>query len=112
MITRQVTIEGKEYTLGMSAYLPKEYRAKYGRDFVVDMGRIPNILQGKESDVRDSVIEDVVWQTLKHGRSDIGEDEDEWLMSLNSPFAMYEIIPVILEMWAENNKTTSIPRKK
>ena len=112
MIKKQVTIDGKEYTLGMSALLPKIYRAQYGRALVTDMRKLTSMFQGQEADTRDSVLEDIVWATLNHGGTEVGDSQDEWLASIDSPFAMYELLPTIVGMWTENNKTTAIPRKK
>lgn len=112
MIKKQVTIDGKEYTLGMSALLPKEYRAQYGRDLVADMQKLSALFQGQTTNSKDAVLEDIVWATLRHGGADVGDTQDEWLMSIDSPFAVYELLPTILGMWTVNNKTTSTPRKK
>lgn len=112
MIKKQVNIDGKEYTLGMSALLPKVYRARHGRDFVQDMTRLSSSFQGKDEGGRDDILESIVWETLLHGGSEVGENMDEWLMNIDSPFAMYELLPAVLELWTANNKMTSVPRKK
>lgn len=112
MIKKKINIDGKEYTLGMSAYLPKVYRAKYGRDLIADMGKLSMSVQGQEVDNKEALLENIVWESLIHGGSEVGESMDEWLMDIDSPLAMYELLPTILEMWTANNKVTSVPRKK
>lgn len=124
MIEKKVTIDGKEWRLRSSALIPKLYRAKFGRDLVHDMQTLAKAYkrtQGQSEEEREQemlsvmdleVFENVAWMMLKHAGEDVGEDPDEWLENLDGIFSVYEALPVILELWNANNKTTSTPRKK
>lgn len=118
MIERKITLDGKEYTLRASALIPRLYRAKFGRDMVADMRRLADAYKraGDEDAQMTAmdlgVFEDIAWIMLKHGGMDVGESPEEWLDSLDGIFSVYEVLPVIIDMWAKNNKTTSVPRKK
>ena len=125
MIERKITVDGKEYTLRASALIPRLYRAKFGRDLVTDMRRLADAYKNAAGATTDEereaaqlsavdlgVFEDVAWIMMKHGGMNVGESPDEWLDSLDGIFSVYEALPVIMEMWSANNKTTSTPRKK
>lgn len=119
MIEKKVTVDGKEYTFRSSALLPKLYRARFGRDMVLDMRKLANAYKetkGDEEKMMEAldleIFERTAWLMMKHAGEDVGEDPDEWLMSLDGPFSVYEALPSILELWNWNNKTTSKPRKK
>nr|DAN95668.1 MAG TPA: tail assembly chaperone protein [Caudoviricetes sp.] len=73
------------------------------------------------------IFEDVAWVMLKHaaefrdtengrvlmnGDMVVGKSPDEWLDQLDGTFSVYEVLPVILELWGANQETTSTPAKK
>ena len=41
----------------------------------------------------------------------IPDSPDEWLDSLEGIFSVYEILPEILDLWGDSNKTTSVAKK-
>lgn len=119
MIEKKATIDGKEYTFRSSALIPKLYRAKFGKDMVMEMRQLAKGYKDtkedpeKMLDVFDlEIFERAAWIMLKHAGEDVGEDPDEWLESLDGIFSVYEVLPIIMELWNLNNKTTSKPRKK
>lgn len=130
MLKRDVEISGKTVTLGASALLPKIYRVRFGRDLISDMNRLRKSYQAvnslppsateeeKQSAALDeidlTIFERVAWAMAYHADSDgsVPHDPDEWLESFDGVFSIYEIFPVILELWGLNQKTTSVPAKK
>lgn len=119
MIEKKVTIDGRDYKLRSSALIPKLYRAKFGKDMIVDMRQLAKSYKETQGDpdkmlsvVDLEVFERAAWIMLKHAGEDVGEDVDEWLEQLDGVFSVYEALPVILELWNHNNKTTSVPKKK
>lgn len=60
----------------------------------------------------DETGEPYVERVLMSGDMAVGDSPEEWLDSIDGMFSIYEIMPVILELWGENNRTTSVPRKK
>ncbi len=55
---------------------------------------------------------DVIERQLMSGDMVVGRTPEEWLDSLDGVFSVYEVLPVILELWGANMKTTSVPAKK
>lgn len=128
MIEKQITIEGRPAKLRSSALIPKLYRAYFGRDMVKDMRLLAKrykALKDLPEDATDEereaaqfsvldleIFENVSWIMLKHGGEDVGNSPEEWLDSLDGIFSVYEILPEVLTLWAKNNQTTSVPKKK
>lgn len=128
MIEKKIIIDGKPARLRSSALIPKLYRAYFGRDMVKDMRQLAKAYKTLKDLPKDAteeereeaqlsvidleIFENVSWIMLKHGGENVGENPEEWLDSLNGIFSVYEILPTVLELWAANNKTTSVPRKK
>ena len=113
MIEKTVTIDGREWKIRSSGLLPRKYRAKFQRDLVMDMQRLMKAAKAGEYEVDDlEIFERVAWIMLDYAGEDVGESPDEWLESLDGVFSVYEAVPAILEIWRQENKTTSVPRKK
>lgn len=125
---RTVTVGGKEVKMRASALIPRLYRFKFKRDMVADMRQlqrayakasaIPEDATDEErEDVQFSVadltiFENVAYIMAKHGGNEMPDTPDEWLDSIDGVFSIYEVLPVILELWGANTETTSIPKKK
>lgn len=73
------------------------------------------------------IFENIAWVMLKHaaayqdvggeqvlmnGDMVVGSSPDEWLDGMDGIFSVFEVLPVILELWAANQQTTSLPAKK
>lgn len=73
------------------------------------------------------IFENIAWVMLKHGAEFrdaefgrvlmngdvvVGRSPDEWLDQLDGVFSVYDVLPVILELWDANQRTTSTPAKK
>lgn len=125
---RTVTVGGKEMKMRASALIPRLYRFKFKRDMVADMRQLQrayakatalpeNATDAEREDAQFSaadltIFEDVAYIMAKHGGNDMPDSPEEWLDSIDGVFSIYEILPVILELWGANTETTSIPKKK
>ena len=125
---RTVTVGGKEMKMRASALIPRIYRFKFKRDMVADMRQLQrayakatalpeNATDAEREDAQFSaadltIFEDVAYIMAKHGGNDMPDSPEEWLDSIDGVFSIYEILPVILELWGANTETTSIPKKK
>lgn len=126
MITKQINIDGKEYTMRSSALVPRLYRAQFGRDMVSDMRQLSKAYQnavksGSSEEEQEAaqlsmldleIFENVAWIMLKHGGEDVGNSPEEWLDNLDGVFSVYSALPEIIELWKANNVTTSVSKKK
>ena len=125
---RTVVVGGKEVKMRASALIPRLYRFKFGRDMISDMNQLrkafakaknlpEDATEEERHDAQLSIIdltifENVSYMMAKHAGEDIPDTPEEWLDSIDGVFSIYEVLPVILELWGESTKTTSSPKKK
>lgn len=125
---RTVTVGGKEVKMRASALIPRLYRFKFKRDMVADMRQLQRayakasaLPEGATDEEREdaqfsvadlTIFENVAYIMAKHGGNEMPDAPEEWLDSIDGVFSIYEVLPVILELWGANTETTSIPKKK
>lgn len=125
---RTVEIDGKPVRLRASALIPRMYRFKFSRDLVADMNQLRKSWkrvqelpadateeqrQDAQLDAADlTIFENVAYLMVKNAGEDVPDTPDEWLDSMDGVFSVYEVLPVILELWGANLETTSRPKKK
>lgn len=128
MIEKTINVEGKDITFRSSALLPKLYRFYIGRDMIKDMQHLikswkklkelpEDATEEERQDAQMNLLDleifgNVAWIMMKHAGEDVGKDPDEWLTNLDGAFSIYQVFPTVMELWAANNKTTAIPKKK
>ena len=128
MAERTIIIDGIERKMKASALIPRLYRYKFGRDIMKDMSRLKKNFEKAQNlpedateeqredaqlDVIDlEIFENIAWLMLRHAKEDIPDSPDEWLDSINGVFSVYEVMPIVFELWGENQTTTSEPKKK
>lgn len=117
-----IRIDDKEVKFRATARTPRLYRALIGRDMIIDMNKLSKSLKRvKESDENGEeasfssedlqIFEDTAYIMARHANPDIPQKTpDEWLDTFNM-FSIYEVLPDLLILWGENNKTTSTPKK-
>ena len=59
-----------------------------------------------------SIFENVAYLMAKQAGEPVPDTPDEWLDSMDGVFSVYEVLPVILELWGANLATTSTLKKK
>ena len=125
---RTVNVGGKELKMRASALIPRLYRFKFKRDMVADMRQLqrayakasalPDDATDEEREdaqfsVADlTIFENVAYIMAKHGGNEMPDTPEEWLDSIDGVFSIYEVLPIVLELWGMNMETTSIPKKK
>lgn len=126
---RIVTVGETEVKFRATAMVPRLYRFKFGRDMISDM----NILKKSfnkatktlNSDATEeekkeaqlsvldlTIFENIAYILAKHADTTLPDTPEEWLDSIDGIFSVYQILPVILELWDTGLKTTSTPAKK
>ena len=126
---RTVNIDGREVRLRASAAIPRMYRIRFRRDIIQDMSSIQRaISQARENvtklntDENDEVsslpldaltmFENIAYLMARHADPEAVPDSvDAWLDGLET-FSIYQVMPVIQEMWEENLRTLNEPKKK
>lgn len=126
-MTKTVVIDGKEYRMRASALTPRLYRAFFKRDMMRDMQNLLNAYNKKLTLPEDAteeekteanlvildhleVFENIAWLFCKEGGEQVGSSPDEWLESIEGMFSIYEAMPAVIELWADNQLTTSNPK--
>lgn len=119
-------ISGKEVGLRATALTPRLYRHKIGRDIIQDMSQLQKAFAKAAQISKDAtdeereaaqlsvmdleIFENVAFIMARQYDQNIPDTVEAWLDEFDT-FSIYEIFPVILELWNLNNKTTSKPKK-
>lgn len=124
---KTVMIDGKAYRMRASALTPRLYRVFFKRDMIRDMQNLLNAynkmltLPENATDEEKNeanlaildhleVFENVAWLFCKEGGESVGNSPEEWLDTIDGMFSIYEAMPTIIDLWADNQVTTSIPK--
>ena len=119
---RVIEIDGKNVEFRATARTPRLYRVIIGRDMVTDMNKLSKrykqIMEArKEGENMDfssedlQIFEDAAYVMARHANPDIEQrTADDWLDSFDM-FSIYQILPDMLILWGQNQKTTAIPKK-
>ena len=121
-----LTISGKEVGLRATALTPRLYRHKIGRDIIQDMSQLQKsfakaaqISKDATDEEREAaqlsvmdleIFENVAFIMARQYDQNIPDTVEAWLDEFDT-FSIYEIFPVILELWNLNNRTTAKPKK-
>lgn len=121
-----LTISGKEVGLRATALTPRLYRHKIGRDIIQDMSQLQKAFAKAAQISKDAtdeeweaaqlsvmdleIFENVAFVMARQYDQNIPDTVEAWLDEFDT-FSIYEIFPVILELWNLNNKTTAKPKK-
>lgn len=103
-----VKIDGKEVRLVATGGTPRLYRAMFRRDVFRDMTHALT----EDGEVVDAeVFENLAFLMAKQGGLE-GYDIDAWLDGMNSPTAVIEAAPEIMELWTGSTEPTVESKKK
>lgn len=121
-----LTISGKEVGLRATALTPRLYRHKIGRDIIQDMSQLQKAFAKAAQISKDAteeereaaqlsvmdleIFENVAFIMARQYDQNIPDTVEAWLDEFDT-FSIYEIFPVILDLWNLNNKTTAKPKK-
>lgn len=126
---KTVEIDGKEYRMRASALTPRLYRAFFKRDMIRDMQNLLHAYNQAITLPEDAtedqkteanivvldyleVFENIAWLFCKEGGEKVGNSPEEWLDTIDGMFSIYEAMPAIIDLWAENQETTSVPKNQ
>lgn len=116
-IIHKIEIDGRQVAFDSSAALARIYRARFGRDLLIDLDALNGALQ-KNSENESYIpaellekFEDIAYTMAKQADASIPDTVEEWLDDFNV-FSIYQILPQIIEMWQINIKAISKSKKK
>lgn len=118
MISKTIEIDGKQVEFKASAAIPRLYRIKFRRDIFQDVQKLANSWDEKNQDeskifeiIDLEIFENMAYIMAKHADPNTPGTIEEWLEQFNV-FSIYEILPVILELWNLNQETLVESKKK
>ena len=117
MAIRTVEIAGKQVSFKASAAIPRLYRIKFGRDIFKDLISLKGLVQSSEegettlSNADLEIFENVAYLMAKHADPTQPDNIDDWLDQFEM-FAIYTVLPVILDLWSVNIATQIESKKK
>lgn len=103
-----IKVDGKDVKMVANGGTPRIYRAMFKRDVFGDMG---NAVDADGAVVNTEVFENLAFVMAKQGGLE-GYDIDAWLAEMESPTAILEAVPDILELWTATNETSVEGKKK
>lgn len=111
---RVINFNGRELTFASNALMPRLYRYHFGKDVMVELKRFGDAYQKDPDSLNYEVLENMAWLMLKLGSGEevSRETPEAWLATLESPTAVYELAPELMDLWAASQKTTAVPKKK
>ena len=110
---KTLIIDGNEVKFKTSAALPRIYRQLFKRDVFIDLNKARSGISKKKDDLPvDALetIENLAFCMARYADPEVGNDINEWLGQFSTT-SIYMIASQILEMWNEEQKVTSIPKK-
>lgn len=107
---RFVKIGEKEYRLLATGSTPRRYRALFpNKDIFRDMA---GAVSANGEILNSEFFENLAYcMALQGGSIDPKTKIEDWLDSMDSPLAVLEASPEILELWTAETHTTSIGKK-
>lgn len=117
MSVKTIEMAGKPVSFKATAAVPRLYRIKFGRDIFTDLlnleGAVKSSEEGKESlsNLDLEIFENVAYIMAKHADPTQPDSIDDWLDQFDM-FSIYDVLPVILELWTMNIATQIDSKKK
>lgn len=135
-MVKVIEIDGKKLTFKSSAAIPRIYRLKFKRDIFVDLNKIKKAVDaqrklakekaedsGNEDAVENEEVlesslppetldmfENIAFLMNRHGDPSQPNNIDDWLDQFEM-FDIYKVLPEILDLWGEENLTSSSLKK-
>ena len=123
-----IKVDDREIGFKATALALRLYRHFFGRDMISDMVKLKKAYakaeelpeEATEEEKQEAqlsvldleIFENAAWiMAWQYDKKAAGEDPGTWLDGFET-FSIYEVFPVILELWALNQKTTAEPKKK
>lgn len=110
MLSKTITIDGKEVEFKASASTPRMYRIKFRRDIMQDMSKlksayVKNQQEGSEFEIMDlEIFENVAYIMARQADNSIPSEITDWLDQFNM-FSIYVVLPEIIDLWRLNEES-------
>lgn len=141
MAEKIINIGGKDIRMKATALTPILYKRRFRSDMISDMMAVAKtmdesklkavaMIQDSQEEGQTLTVADIsesadmlttidltiflnaCYTMAKQADPDgVPDDPDEWLDGIDGIFSIWEIMPVILELWGLNNETMSVAKK-
>ena len=116
-IRKTIEIDGKPVEFRASALTPYQYKAMFGRDFLLDIQKVTKEMEGQDENASMisaealRVFADAAYVMYLSAHPDEKfASADDWLDQF-SMFSIYQIMPELSDLWGMNVQTT-VPGRK
>ena len=108
-----LTIDNKAVGFRATGSTPMRYRHRFGRDIFDDLLTIKKDVDKGEGFSMKALeaFEYLAYIMAKQYDQSIPETPEDWLDNFES-FSIYDYLLEILDLWAQNESTTSVAKKK
>lgn len=106
-------IDGRAVKFKASAATPRNYRAMFGRDLLLDYQQMLDDAANENGFSMQTLtnFENFAYTMAKQADPTIPDTPDEWLETFDT-FAIYSILPALVDLWMQSNTTTSVKKKQ
>lgn len=110
---KTISIDGRDVKFKATASTIRQYRARFGRDLLMDFQKLQNETNKGETLSVDTltIFENLAYTMAKQADPDIPDTADEWLDGFDM-FSIYIVLPQIVELWQLSNLPISTSKKK
>ena len=110
---RIISIDGKDVKFKATAATIRNYRARFGRDLLLDFQKLQNDTTSGETLTTEAltIFENLAFTMAKQADPSIPDTADEWLDGFDM-FSIYVVLPQIVELWKLSELPISTSKKK
>lgn len=107
---KNIEIDGKQVSFKASAAIPRIYRMKFHRDIYKDLKALEKSMSSSTETESSmdlfslEIFENIAFVMAKHADPTIADTPEEWLDEFNT-FSIYQVLPLLIELWGLNTKT-------
>jgi len=113
-MVKTINIDGRELTLKATGLTPIKYANEYsGEDMIVEMQKL--MAANKSEDVIPPGLLTVLAKTAfimaRDGTPELEQNTWEEFLDSFDLLPIYDLLPVVIELWGKNTKSTSVRKK-
>ncbi len=108
-----INIDGKAVKLKATAGTIRQYRARFGRDLLLDFQKLQTEAGSGQTLTADTltVFENLAFTMAKQADPTIPDTADEWLDGFEM-FSIYQVLPEIVTLWVSSQTPVATEKKE
>lgn len=110
---KAITIDGKTVTFKATAGTIRQYRARFGRDLLMDFQKLQKETNAEQTLTAETltVFENLAFTMAKQADPGIPDTPDEWLDGFEM-FSIYQVLPELVSLWVASQAPTVTQKKE